>query len=144
MPALIIFIYFILLLILRGLFNLDLFPILIVYLAVKNSPEATVFWSALFGIFEDALFFPNFLHLLSYTIIGGLALYLKEIFALEEDDLILTLVVILTPVSILLTAMGFWIFRGKIYPDLLFSLIKATVINGVTVFLLNFFIWRNR
>jgi len=144
MSALIIFISFVLLLILRGLFNLDLFPLLIVYLAVKSSPESTILLSALGGFFEDALFFPNFLHFLSYTITGGLALYLKELFALEEDDLILTLTVILTPISILLAALGQRFFEGVMPSGLLISLIRATIINGVIVFLLNFFFWRRR
>ena len=132
------------LLIFRGLFNLDLFPILIVYLAVKSGGQETVLWSALFGIVEDALFFPNFFHFLSYTLTGGLALYLKELFALEEEDLILTLVIILTPISILLAALCQRFFEGVLPANLLISLIRATIINGVIVFLLNFFFWRRR
>ncbi|MFA4967230.1 MAG: hypothetical protein WC624_03325 [Candidatus Margulisiibacteriota bacterium] len=144
MPALVVFISFILVLAVKSLFNLDLFPVLIVYLSVKNSPEATVINAALAGFLEDALYYPGFLYFLSYSIIGGLALYLKKFFSFEDDDLVLVLVLILTPVSILIAALGFKFFTGTEYPALIFTIGKSLIVNVLVVLALNYFFWRNR
>ena len=138
------FIAFLILLVLRGLFNLDFFPILIVYLAVRETTGSTVFWSAASGFIDDCLFYPHFLNFFSYTAIGGLSLFLKRFFAFEEEDLVLILVLIMTPVSILLMALGMKFFYGAAYPNLIFSVIWKTALNVFITFLLNFFYWRNR
>jgi hypothetical protein len=144
MPALIIFLVFIISLVAKNLFGIDLFPVLIVYLAVKGTPEAAVTSAALAGFIEDILFYPGFIYFLSYSITGGLAVYLKRFFSFEEEDLILVMVLILTPVSILLAALGLKFFQGAQYPALIFNLFKAAIINAAVVLIVNYFYWRRR
>ncbi len=134
---------FLLLLILKSLLRLDFFPAFVVYLAVLNGPETTILCSSFAGFIQDALFFPGFLNFLSYTVVGGLAVYLKRFFAFEKDALALTLVLIAAPASVLIVALSMRLFEGAVYPGLILSLIKVTVLNGVLVFIVNHFFGLN-
>ncbi|HTY12705.1 MAG TPA: hypothetical protein VMD02_00795 [Candidatus Omnitrophota bacterium] len=127
-------------LIIKSLLGIDLFPALVVQLAIYNSPEGTILFSSFSGFVQDALFYPGFLNFLSYTVVGGLAVYLKRFFAFEEDALAMTLTLIAAPLSVIVVAIGMRIFQGVMYPSLIFSLIKVTFANGLLVLAINYFL----
>lgn len=133
-----------LLLILKGIFNLDLFPGLTAYLAVKKSPENVIFWSAFSGFFKDALFFPGFINFLNHTLLGGLALWLKNYFIFEDDRLIYTLAFILAPASVVFTAVGLRYFQNAEISNFVFALLSVTLTNLIFIWFLDFIFRRNR
>jgi len=144
MPAIATIIIFIILLAVKSLFNFDLFPALIVFLAIKNKPEETIACAALAGFIEDALFYAGYIHFLSFSIIGGLAIFLKQFFSFEEDDLALVLVIILAPLSVIITALGMKLFQNAEFPSLIFMAVRSLIVNGLAVLAVNYFFWRRR
>jgi hypothetical protein len=126
----------------KSLFGLDVFPAWIVFLAVNAAPENAVICSSLAGFVIDALFYPGFVNFMSYTILGGVAVYLKRFFAFEEDTLQLMLVLIVSPLSVLLFAAGTMYFQGSAVMNLIPDMLKATVFNVLAMLLFNYFIRR--
>ncbi|KAF0133746.1 MAG: hypothetical protein FD145_1136 [Candidatus Saganbacteria bacterium] len=132
MPAIILFAAVV---IIRGLFGIDLSPAFIAFLACKYSPQMTISLAAVLGLYIDALFLPGFINFLTNTLISGFALFLKNQIIWEDYQLMFLLALILSISSVVVSNLGLFHSAGN--TDLFFHAVRLIMFNTALIWLIN-------
>ncbi|OGC15979.1 rod shape-determining protein MreD [candidate division WOR-1 bacterium RIFOXYC2_FULL_37_10] len=110
----------------------DFLLLFIVALAVKENNIKTISYSFVAGFLEDVLFSVGFVNALAKTLLGMLALYMKQFFVIDKKLLALILAFILTPISFLISYFSILYFQSVqqlSFPWI--NMVVSSIINAV-------------